>query len=156
MKDVFDKPGLIQLLRTQFQLDWRGIHGAPHWARVRHHGRYLARARGADLVIVELFALLHDSQRENDWHDPRHGQRAAEFAAGLNGRFFDLGAQQLDRLSFALIGHSDGHMSVDASVQCCWDADRLDLGRVGIKPHSALLSGEAADRIDYAFVLSRR
>jgi len=156
MGEYFDKAGLVTLLREQFQLDWHGVHGAPHWARVSHHGRYLARARGGDVLVVGLFALLHDSQRQNDWHDPRHGQRAAEFAADLNGRFFDLGAQQLDRLTFAMTSHSDGRMSADATVQSCWDADRLDLGRVGIQPHPALLSSEAADRIDYAYVLSRR
>jgi uncharacterized protein len=34
--------------------------------------------------------------------------------------------------------HSDGHTRWhdpgDATVLACWDADRLDLGRVGIRP----------------------
>lgn len=29
---------------------------------------------------------------------------------------------------------SDGHTDADITVQTCWDADRLDLGRVGINP----------------------
>jgi uncharacterized protein len=156
MNTIFDKAGLVALLRREFRLDWLGMHGAPHWARVRHHGRHLARVRRADAHVVELFALLHDSQRHNDWHDPLHGHRAAEFSAALNGRFFDLSASQLDRLTFAMIGHSDGRMALDATVQCCWDADRLDLGRVGITPSAALLSREAAERIEYALRLSQR
>ena len=109
MSQFIDNPGLIQVLRSQFRLDWRGIHGAPHWARVRHHGRHLVRVRGADLQVVELFALLHDSQRHNDWHDPRHGHRAAEFAASLNGRFFDLASKQLDQLTFGVLPRFYGH-----------------------------------------------
>jgi uncharacterized protein len=30
--------------------------------------------------------------------------------------------------------HSDGHTEGDAAVRACWDADRLDLWRVGIRP----------------------
>ena len=30
--------------------------------------------------------------------------------------------------------HSDGYTEADITVQVCWDASRLDLGRVGIKP----------------------
>ena len=26
---------VIRTVRRQFRLDWRGIHGVPHWARVR-------------------------------------------------------------------------------------------------------------------------
>lgn len=37
--DQLKKPTeLIQHLRAQFRLDWHGIHGASHWARVKHHG----------------------------------------------------------------------------------------------------------------------
>jgi uncharacterized protein len=31
-------------------------------------------------------------------------------------------------------GHSDGHREAHPTVQTCWDADRLDLGRVGVRP----------------------
>jgi uncharacterized protein len=33
-----------------------------------------------------------------------------------------------------------------ATIQTCWDADRLDLGRVGITPHPSRLCTEAARR----------
>ena len=35
--------------------------------------------------------------------------------------------------------HSDGHTTGDATVLACWDSDRLDLGRVGIRPHPSRL-----------------
>ena len=34
---------LIAEIRDQFRITWDGHHGAPHWARVRHHGLYLGR-----------------------------------------------------------------------------------------------------------------
>ena len=55
--------------------------------------------------MVELFAFLHDSQMLNEYSDPRHGARAADFAASLNGQFFDLKAGQLDKLCHAMQHH---------------------------------------------------
>ena len=33
---------VLRLVREQFQLDWQGIHGVPHWARVRWNGLNMA------------------------------------------------------------------------------------------------------------------
>ena len=135
---------LIQHIRTQFALDWLGIHGAPHWARVRANGLRLAESTGAKVQVVELFAFLHDSRRLNDNRDPQHGERAAAFAETLVGQFFDLEPDDLNLLQAACRGHSDGHITGDITVLTCWDADRLDLGRVGIKPRAERLCTEAA------------
>jgi uncharacterized protein len=35
--------------------------------------------------------------------------------------------------------HSDRHVEGEPAIRACWDADRLDLGRVGIEPHPELL-----------------
>jgi uncharacterized protein len=35
--------------------------------------------------------------------------------------------------------HSHGHTARDATVLACRDSDRLDLGRVGIRPHPSRL-----------------
>lgn len=151
---TFDKPALLRLLRAQFRIDWHGLHGARHWARVRHHGLRIAEDRGADRLVVELFALLHDSQRENEHLDPAHGERAAAFAATLNHGYFDLSPTQLDCLTQAMRFHSEGLMHPDATIQTCWDADRLDLGRVGIIPSPDYLSEFAAPLIDEALAWS--
>jgi uncharacterized protein len=47
--------------------------------------------------------------------------------------------------------HSDGEVSTDKTIQTCWDADRLDLGRVGIFPSPKFLSQEANLFIDLAY-----
>ena len=140
---------LMRELRSQFRLDWRGVHGAPHWARVRHHGLMLARALGTDARVAELFAVLHDSQRQDEWEDEGHGDRAADYAGWLCQRgYFDLDSAALAALQYACRGHSDGQTVALASVQVCWDADRLDLGRVGMRPDPRRLCTATAQRAD--------
>lgn len=137
-------PRLIEFARSEFRLDWNGIHGAPHWARVRHNGLLLAEHTGANTRVVEYFAFIHDLGRENDHHDPEHGNRAAAIAGNIAGDLIDLSGQELHLLMEACRGHSDGHIVADVTVMTCWDADRLDLGRVGIRPEPARLCSEAA------------
>jgi len=47
--------------------------------------------------------------------------------------------------------HSAGEVSTNSTMQSYWDADRLDLGRVGIIPSPKFLSAEASQLIDEAF-----
>jgi uncharacterized protein len=127
------KSALIGRLRREFRLDWRGIHGAAHWARVRYTGVQLARLNGARRDVIECFALLHDSQRWSDYKDPGHGSRAAAFVRKINDDLLQLDAPGLELLVYACTEHSNGLTEGDITVQTCWDADRLDLGRVGIR-----------------------
>lgn len=133
-------PELVVFLRGEFQLDWRGIHGAPHWARVRWNGLQLARRNGANPTVVELFAFLHDSRREHDGSDRGHGARAAELVQDLDGSLFTLSVDERVQLETACREHSEGRLHGDLTVRTCWDADRLDLGRVGIRPDPERLS----------------
>ena len=135
---------LITFARNEFRLDWDGIHGAPHWSRVRHNGLILARHTGANTRVVEYFAFIHDLGRQNDDHDPEHGIRAAAIAESIAGDLIDLFAHELALLVEACSGHSDGQILADVTVMTCWDADRLDLGRVGIRPDPARLCNDAA------------
>ena len=96
--------------------------------------RLLADMEKANLRVVELFCLLHDTQRHDEYRDPSHGRRAARYAKSLRGVWFDLSDKEMELLTEALKYHSDGYTEADLTVQVCWDADRLDLGRVGIKP----------------------
>jgi hypothetical protein len=51
----------------------------------------------------------------------------------------------------ACAGHTTGRWHPDPTVQACWDSDRLDLLRAGIRPDPARLGSEAARRlIDWA------
>lgn len=141
---------VISEIRRQFRLDEAGHHGFPHWARVYRHGLYVGRAVGADLRVIELFAFLHDSQRRNENKDPDHGLRAAEYAQWLHrqGRF-ELEKSALELLVTACEGHSNGYLQADPTVMACWDADRLDLGRVGTYPDPRRLCTEAARDATY-------
>jgi uncharacterized protein len=147
-------PDLVAFLSGEFLLDWRGIHGAPHWARVHWNGCTLARRNGANARVVELFAFLHDARRENDGHDPWHGARAAELIAELDGKLFCLTRTERLQLETACREHSNGGLRGDLTVRTCWDADRLDLGRVGKHPAPERLCTEEArdpDLIALAF-----
>jgi uncharacterized protein len=147
----FDEPHVLKLLRAikeQYVLDWKGIHGASHWARVWVNGMRLAEETGAIREVVGFFALFHDARRFNDRTDPEHGKRGADLAARWRGEFFDLNNEDFDLLYTACAYHADGLTEAEVTVQTCWDADRLDLGRVGIQPTSRYLCTEAARGID--------
>jgi len=62
----------------------------------------------------------------------------------------------MEILSIAMAGHSQGQIHDDPTIQTCWDADRLDLGRVGTKPKAKYLSIEGAKHIETAYAWSVR
>jgi len=127
----------LAAVRPVFRLNFTGgIHGVPHWSRVWYHGRKIAHALDVNPSILAWFAYLHDSQRHNDNRDPLHGQRAADFALSLRreGTILELNAVEFEHLCEAMRLHSDGHTEGEPAIRACWDADRLDLGRVGIWP----------------------
>ncbi|MFT4551245.1 MAG: hypothetical protein ACI8XO_000404 [Verrucomicrobiales bacterium] len=49
-------------------------------------------------MIVELFALFHDSCRLSDGTDPGHGARGAELASKLQSEMFDLPDEDFEML----------------------------------------------------------
>lgn len=150
-------PGLVSFLRRRFRLNWRGIHGAGHWARVRANGLWLVQSTGADRAVVELFAVLHDSCREDDGLDIGHGERSAERVLEVCDDLLGVGREQARLLAFACRHHSDGGTEADVTVQTCWDADRLNLGRAGIRPQPRYLCTAAARSegvIDWAYARS--
>jgi uncharacterized protein len=146
MKTIIRVKDLMKHLRVNFKLDWNGIHGAGHWARVLNNGLMLAKEEKARVDVVTLFAFLHDHKREHDEHDITHGARATEAAKDLRDKYFKIDDEGFELLCHAMTHHSDGHIIADISVQCCWDADRLDLGRVGIMPNPKYLCTSTAKR----------
>jgi uncharacterized protein len=101
---------------------------------VRRNGLLIAKDNGADTRVIEYFSFLHDSRRFDDCTDPDHGIRAAEFALSLRDSYVDLNDRSFSLLVTACEGHTGGRYHEDITIQTCWDADRLDLGRVGITP----------------------
>jgi uncharacterized protein len=126
-----------------FALGAHSLHGPDHWRRVEAHGLEIAARSGADLTVVRLFAALHDSMRWTEGGDLEHGHRAAELAAGLQGDVFQLDDKQLELLLEACRHHNLGRVSSHPTIGCCWDADRLDLPRVGIQPDPRFMSTAA-------------
>lgn len=111
------------------------------------NGLLLAAETEADAHVVELFAFLHDSCREDDGHDTTHGSRSAELVGVLRDeKLIRVSDTQHEWLVDACRRHSDGEFDAPLTVQVCWDADRLDLGRVGIRPAARRLCTDAARR----------
>ncbi len=135
---------LIRIVLDRSRLPEASVHGITHWARVLENARRIAPLTGADPRVLELFAVLHDSQRESDGYDVDHGPRAAAFVRELGPQ---LG---LDDLSFDLLvqachSHTRGvPWDSDPTVLTCLDADRLDIPRVGMSIRPDLLFTAAA------------
>ncbi len=139
-------PLLLNRVLEDYALPLGGDHGIAHWARVLEIGRQQAAETGANVDVVSLFAVLHDSRRVNEVTDPQHGPRAAKFAAELRGSAFDLDDHDFRLLYRACEGHTHERDHPNVTIQTCWDSDRLDLGRVGIMPHPSRLCTEVAKR----------
>ncbi len=140
---------LIRTLVQQYQLSLDGVHGISHWARVFENGCRIAQVTQANIEVVQLFALLHDTKRTHDWNDPDHGCRAADYVESLrNASLFKLSDENFDLLYTACAYHADGLKDGDITVQTCWDADRLDLARAGITPDPTKLCTSAAKALD--------
>lgn len=129
------------------------LHGPQHWWTVFCNARSLAHAagvpralnpsisRGSPMEFLCWFAMLHDCGRTNDDNDPHHGERGCAYACEL----FDSGVIQLPKstaaeLFRAIRHHSDGQLSDHPLTAICWDADRLELPRVGIRPDPRYMS----------------
>jgi uncharacterized protein len=145
---MLHKDYLLGILQSQFKLDFYGVHGLPHWERVAERGEALSRLTGANPKVVEYFAYLHDSKRQNDDDDPEHGLRASRYCQNLyDDGVIDLTLPELDQLSNAVRLHNMRHIAGDTTCQTCWDADRLDIGRVGKIPSPARLFTSAAKKM---------
>ena len=147
---------LFQKIFSQYAQMPGGTHGISHWARVLENGRLIASRTEANLHVVELFSVFHDSRRLTEKRDPNHGQRGADLAVALRGTYFDVSDEEFNLLYDACVRHTDGETMADITIQTCWDSDRLDLGRVNIIPHSDKLCTLAAKDPDViAWALKR-
>jgi len=148
---------LTILLSKQFLLGTHSPHGPSHWMRVRNNGLILADQTGANKKVVELFSIFHDSKRENENTDHGHGARGAKLAQ----EYFDKGlincsVEELELVIRACQGHTGGTNPNDITIATCWDADRLDLPRVGIKVDPNLLCTEEAKEPSFIKYCSER
>lgn len=136
-----------QRVIAQFRLGEHSAHFVDHWDRVAAYGAFVGASCGADLEVVRLFALLHDSQRFEEDYDPEHGPRAARFAEHYCGKAFLLTPKQLKLLMEACHDHDRGRTHKDRTIGSCWDADRLDLDRVGVSCDPYFMSTAEGKRL---------
>lgn len=135
---------LVRMIVDSFPLTPLGIHGVTHWARVYENGMRIASENGADESVIAFFAVFHDSQRFSNGTDPEHGKRGAELALRFRDEHYSVSDQQFELLYHACCHHTHEASHPDITIQTCYDADRLDLARVGITPDPNRLCTTAA------------
>lgn len=140
------------------------LHGEAHWKAVALTGLFISRLTGgASMPFLYVFAMLHDMCRLNDDHDPAHGERASMLFArlvmhpGVQG--FGPYEPATEDMIYALAHHVGAPHARDhanLNVGICWDADRLNLWRVGVRPDPAYLTtevGQSSGASAYSFIL---
>jgi uncharacterized protein len=136
---------LLPEIMAQFALDPHGLHGLPHWARVLENALCLARDTDVNPEVLELFAILHDSRRISDGEDGDHGRRSGEFAVHCRDLGYKLDDDDFERLHTAIVGHNKCCADPgDETIRICWDAERLDLPRLGLTARPNAMHTEAA------------
>lgn len=110
----------------------RGLHGIRHSKHVEAFG--LLSGSDVDMLVVRTFAYLHDCCRENDGDDVNHGPRAADFIENWRTTCLSyLDDTQFGKLQDAIRYHTTEKRTNDDTINACFDADRLDIGRCGMK-----------------------
>lgn len=137
---------ILEMLEAESPFFHSPIHGIEHWQRVEQFALHLAHYHHADPDVASLFAYFHDCMRHNEGDDPEHGARGASFAE-KNKTLLGLSDSQLQLLLRACRGHTHGARPNNPTINICWDADRLDLGRVGISPQPRFFYSKESIRI---------
>ena len=108
-------------------------HDLEHALRVREWGKLLAVEEGADALIIELAALLHDIGRSGAVEKTH-----AESSAGLSVNILHKAGYAEDivlRVRDAIMAHSReaGHEPNTLEAKILYDADKLDfVGAIGL------------------------
>lgn len=129
---------VLKKIIEEFYLKDSFIHGAAHWSRVYHYGHILSELNDFDKENIAFFSIFHDSKRFNDDYDPEHGLRGAEFFKKLS-KIIDITNEQKEIIYEACKKHNYQQEADSLEVGLCFDADRLDLWRVGINPNDDYL-----------------
>jgi uncharacterized protein len=103
-------------------------HAFDHVLRVLALAERIARAEGADLLIVRTATLLHDIARQEPDHHLRGAERARALLSGQP-------ADQVDAVCHAIEAHRfrQGPAPATLEAACLHDADKLDaIGAIGV------------------------
>lgn len=149
-------------------------HDWEHTCRVRANAMLIAREEGADLLVVELAALLHDIGRPAELADcgrTDHAVLGASMASSILARY-GCGDELVAKVAECVKTHRYRKRSpegIPSSIEakCVYDADKLDsigaigigrafhfAGRTGAKVHNTekqALASESYSREDTAY-----
>ena len=129
--------GYLDYLKTVNETAYISFyHGITHWQHVEAFGLMMwEQCPAADKEVIRWFAYLHDAMRGCDGYECEHGAAAAKFISRIRKTFLrDLTDGQIRTLKLACKYHTVRQHTDDLTVNICFDADRLDLPRVGIRP----------------------
>lgn len=129
---------IVKKITDQFYIKDSFIHGIPHWSRVFYYGDILSDFNSLDIENIAYFSIFHDSRRFNDFEDPDHGLRGADFFRTFD-KIIKLKNEQKEIIYEACKIHNYQKQSDSFEVGVCLDSDRIDLTRVGIKPNNDYL-----------------
>ena len=125
----------------------RGCHGIDHWDRVYANGQLLI-TRKVNSLVVGLFAYFHDFCRMDDGEDLQHGPRSAAFIDTIRDTLLvDISDEEIHLLKEACRLHTVATKTGNPTIDACFDADRLDLGRVGIIPDPARMATKKGKKV---------
>ena len=132
MHSPMDIQPVIDYVSSGWQLG--PVHGMEHWKRVERNGLLLA-TEDVNVNVVRLFAYLHDHKRLSDGWDLEHGPRAAENMDNLRRTLLEgLTDEEFGMLRRACMEHTITERTGVPTIDACFDADRMDLPRVGYMP----------------------
>lgn len=133
MKDCIEKLRVYAIKHSK--MGSGSVHDIAHWDRVAKNADLL-NTSDVDLLVVKAFAYIHDVERDDDGYDLQHGPRAAALVNEIRDtELAFLNDDEILQLKKACELHTTTLRTEDATVNACFDADRLDLGRVGITPN---------------------
>lgn len=121
------------------------VHGVSHLMSVAATAARIAHATGEDVMSATVGGFLHDCARQNDGNGEGHARESAQMARSIIVKHF--GELDVNRICSAIADHAAGKTTADGLAAAIWDADRLDLARLGIVVDPAYLSTALARRL---------
>jgi uncharacterized protein len=125
---------LYQDVQQRFDTLDDPAHGWEHVRRVYDLALRIGQEEGADLLLIGLAALLHDTGRLVHRKGTHHAVLSVEMAHGIL-KPYPLAPEQVEAIVHAIEAHSFSQGIEPRTLEACVlrDADRLDgLGAIGI------------------------
>lgn len=145
---VIPKKILIEVIESFYLQLFNGVHGIDHWTRVLQNGIILCdKNPNLNKNIIIAFSFFHDVGRTREDDEPIHGynggRRLLKYKYKIN-----LTKEEIDKCYEACVDHTHTRHHKDPQIAACWDADRLDLYRVGVMPDVDYLNLEESKEED--------